>query len=235
MDDRGWRTATPEPADFGTGSRIGSGRDMCRFLMMRGQEPFETGPVLEAFRRVCRDSREYQGHGWGATWLANGAWERYRSLTPIWEDLPDIPREVDFLVAHARSAFRDEGIIIENNMPFYCDDRVFVFNGELQGVRLRVPGRIGAEKVFHLIQERDEGHLDAAVAAVDRLLLSKSRRVRALNMAVTDGDRIYASCRYTESPDYFTLHYREGAVAAVCSEPLDENYAPMANGECRVV
>lgn len=203
--------------------------------MMRGQTAFEVRPVLDAFREACRDSREYQGHGWGATWRSDGTWERYRSLTPIWDDEVELPKEVDFLVVHARSAFRDEGIAIDNNMPFYRGDRVFVFNGELQGVRLRVPGRIGAEKVFHLIQDRDEGDLSAAVAAADSLLVSKSARVRALNVAVTDGERIYASCRYTESPEYFTLHFREGEIAAVCSEPLDASYAPMASGERRVI
>jgi glutamine amidotransferase len=156
-------------------------------------------------------------------------------LSPIWDDDAELADEVDFLVVHARSAFRDEGIVVENNMPFYRGDRVFVFNGELQGVRLRVPGRIGAEKVFHLIQERDEGDLDAAVASADRLLVAKSDRVRALNLALTDGDDIYASCRYDESPDYFTLHYREGDIAAVCSAPLDASFMPMASGERRVL
>jgi len=50
-------------------------------------------------------------------------------------------------------------------MPFYRGERVFVFNGELRGVRLRVPGRIGAEKIFNLIEGRDAGDLDAALAA----------------------------------------------------------------------
>ena len=56
-----------------------------------------------------------------------------------------------------------------------------------------------------------------------------------MNLALTDGDRIYASCRFTESPDYFTLHYREGSLAAVCSERLDESFKPMASGERRVI
>lgn len=208
---------------------------MCRFLMMRGEQPFESKAVLDSFRERCRDSQEYQGHGWGAAWRSAGAWARYKSLTPIWDDAPELPAEVDFLVVHARSAFRDEGIAIENNMPFYRRERVFVFNGELQGVRLRVPGRIGAEKIFNLIEQQDEGDLDEAVAAADDLLVSKSARVRAMNVALTDGDRIYASCRFTEMPDYFTLHYREGNVATVCSEPLDESFEPMASGERRVL
>ena len=141
---------------------------MCRFLMMRSDAPFETAEVLATFRRKCRESVEYQGHGWGAAWRAAGIWFRHKSLTPIWEDRFEIPKEVGFLIVHARSAFKDTGITIENNMPFYRDERAFVFNGELRGVRLRVPGRIGAEKVFHLIERavnQVDGDLSKALAA----------------------------------------------------------------------
>ena len=119
-------------------------------------------------------------------------------------------------------------------MPFYHDERAFVFNGELRGVRLRVPGRIGAEKVFHLIERaanQDDGDLSQALAATEELLLSKSDYVRALNVAVADGDRIYARCRFNESPDYFTLHYRDDAIRSVCSVPLDASYQAMQNGQ----
>ena len=103
---------------------------MCRFLMMRADTAFETADVLATFRGKCRESVEYQGHGWGAAWRAAGTWSRHKSLTPIWEDRFEIPKEVDFLIVHARSAFKDTGITIENNMPFYHDERAFVFNGE---------------------------------------------------------------------------------------------------------
>ncbi len=207
---------------------------MCRFLMMRADTAFETADVLATFRGKCRESVEYQGHGWGAAWRAAGTWSRHKSLTPIWEDRFEIPKEVDFLIVHARSAFKDTGITIENNMPFYHDERAFVFNGELRGVRLRVPGRIGAEKVFHLIERaanQDDGDLSQALAATEELLLSKSDYVRALNVAVADGDRIYARCRFNESPDYFTLHYRDDAIRSVCSVPLDASYQAMQNGQ----
>ena len=120
-------------------------------------------------------------------------------------------------------------------MPFYRDDRVFVFNGELHGVRVRAPGRIGAEKILHLLSRVDRGDLTQALVAVDRLLHARSRYVKAMNVAVVDGDRIHALCRYAERPDYFTLHARTGDLAGVCSVPLDEGFQPMANGETRVL
>jgi len=165
---------------------------------------------------------------------AAGRWERYKSLTPIWEDSPPLPREVDVLVVHARSAFRNEGIDVENNMPFYRGDVSFVFNGEIRGVRLKATGRIGAEKIFNVILEQGYA-LSEALAATDRLVHSRSRYVRAMNVALTDGSAIYAHCRFAERPDYFTLHYRTGDLIGVSSEPLDESFRPMSNGETRVL
>ena len=69
-------------------------------------------------------------------------------MRPIWEDDWRPPGRTTLLLAHARSAFRDEGIRVENNMPFHDGERGFIFNGELRGVRIRERGRIGAEKVY---------------------------------------------------------------------------------------
>jgi predicted glutamine amidotransferase len=211
---------------------------MCRFLMLRRESGFDPRPALETFRDRCRRSVEFQGHGFGLAFRARGEWSRYRSLTPIWEDALDaleLPRSVDFLIVHARSAFRNEGIAVENNMPFYRGDTSFVFNGELRGVRLRVPGRIGAERVFELVLTRERGDLSQALVSADGLLHRRSRYVRALNMALTDGRKIFAHCRFNESPDYFTLYTVQSDVTGVSSEPLDESFRPMRNGETRVL
>jgi glutamine amidotransferase len=207
---------------------------MCRFLVVRSAEGFDPSPMVDTFRERCRRSAEFQGHGYGLALLASGRWERYRSLTPIWEDSRPLPRKVEVLVVHARSAFRNEGIDVLNNMPFYREDLCFVFNGELRGVRLKATGRIGAEKIFHVILEQGPD-LSEALAATDRLVRFRSRYVRAMNVALTDGSAIYAHCRFAERPDYFTLHYRTGELSGVSSEPLDESFRPMANGETRVL
>lgn len=208
---------------------------MCRFLVLRSAGGFDPAPILDSFRKRCRESPEFQGHGWGMALRASGRWERYRSLTPIWEDTRPLPEKVDILLVHARSAFRNEGIDPENNMPFYRGDVSFVFNGELRGVRLRAPGRIGAEKLFHVILGRNRGDFSEALAATDRLVRSRSRYVRAMNVALTDGTAIYAHCRFAERPEYFTLHYRTGELSGVSSEPLDDRFRPMENGEGRVL
>jgi glutamine amidotransferase len=207
---------------------------MCRFLVLRSEEGFDPAPIVEEFRERCRRSPEFQGHGYGMAHLARGRWERYRTLTPVWEDSRPLPREVQALVLHARSAFRDEGIDVENNMPFYRGDLSFVFNGEIRGIRLRADGRIGAEKIFHVILEQGTDRR-RALAETDRIVLSRSRYLTAMNVALTDGTAIYAHCRFSERPEYFTLHYRDRDPSGVSSDRLDGSFLPFDNGETRVL
>jgi glutamine amidotransferase len=207
---------------------------VCRFLVLRSAEGFDPRPIVEEFRERCRRSPEFQGHGYGMAHFASGRWERYRTLTPIWEESRPLPRRVEAIVVHARSAFRDEGIEVENNMPFYRGDLSFVFNGEIRGIRLRADGRIGAEKIFHLILEQGSD-MRSALSATDRIVLSRSRYVTAMNVALTDGAAVYAHCRFSERPDYFTLHYRERDPTGVSSERLDASFRAFENGETRVL
>jgi len=127
--------------------------------MVRSVEPFAAEDYLTSFAAICRQSKEYQGHGFGVALRRNGNWAIKKSLKPIWdEQLGDIGRG-DFLIAHARAAFRDEGIALENNMPFYDNERFFIFNGELHGVRLKSAGATGAHKIFNYIKRFDCGDL----------------------------------------------------------------------------
>jgi len=194
---------------------------MCRLLYMEATEPLEPGPLLERFAAVCEASEEYQGHGWGAVWIEDGRWRGHRSLTPVWEEpalrLPSTAR----LLVHARSAFRDLGIELTNNMPFRRGDRVFAFNGELHGVRLRAPGRIGAEKIFNL-HDTGDGDPRTRAARVRDLLIARTRRILGMNWILCDGGHTVLSTYTGERPDYYTMHRRtEAGRLVICSEPLD--------------
>ena len=210
---------------------------MCRLLCVRGDEPFDLGEHLEAFTEVARNSREYQGHGWGCAWLEDGRWRIYRNITPIWEDR-NRPRGASrLLLAHARSAFRDEGIRVANNMPFFDGERMFLFNGELRGVRIREQGRIGAEKVFNFVKRFDRGDLRSALERGLSLIEKRSRYVRAMNIVVTDASlRVTVASRYNEDPEYFQMSRATIAGASVlCSESYPESagtveWTPVANG-----
>ena len=119
---------------------------------MHATAPFDANPWIDAFAERCRASHEYQGHGWGAAWRTDGGWDRTRSIDPIWEPGRTPVPEASVVVVHARSAFRNEGIVVENNMPFLASDLAFAFNGELRGVRLSAPGETGAARLLHLLE-----------------------------------------------------------------------------------
>lgn len=212
---------------------------MCRLLAVRGDEPFDLAQHLDAFTEVARNSREYQGHGWGCAWLEADRWRIYRNITPIWADRNRPRGRSRLLLAHARSAFRDEGIRVANNMPFFDGERMFLFNGELRGVRIRERGRIGAEKVFNFVKRFDHGDLRAALERGLPLIEKRTRYVRAMNIVAVDAAfRITVASRFNEDPDYFQMRSATvGSAGVLCSEPYPgagpTDWTPIANGAIR--
>ena len=111
----------------------------------------------------------------------------YHNICPVWEDdFSRVPR-TSLLVAHARSAFEDKDICVENNMPFTDGERVFIFNGELRGVKIREEGRIGAEKIFNFIRRFDSGDTLAALKKAAELIRNRTRFIRAMNVIMAKG------------------------------------------------
>lgn len=196
---------------------------MCRLLCVKERQPFEIGERLSQLAGIARNSPEYQGHGWGCAYLVDGEWKVHHDIRPIWEDDLDRFGTTTLLVGHARSAFRDENIVVENNMPF-CDDRyVFAFNGELRGVRISAEGRIGAEKVFNYIKRFDQGDMAAAMRKGMDIIVRRTRYVRAMNMIIADRENVYVGSVFNEDPEYFRLRARRmGDGFTISSETVPE-------------
>jgi predicted glutamine amidotransferase len=193
---------------------------MCRILAVTSAHPVDAAGHLRAFADVARHSREYQGHGWGCAWQEDGQWRTYHSILPVWQDDLDRFGQARVFVAHARSAFRDEGIAVENNMPFVDEPFAFVFNGELRGVRIAEAGRIGAEKLFRFLVRRGAGQGEHGMRVAVRLVEQRTRYVRAMNAVIAGEGRFVLCSSFNEDDEYFTLHAkrREG-LTVICSEP----------------
>ena len=206
---------------------------MCRLLCVRSTKEFELEEHLEALARIARESREYQGHGWGCAWREDGAWRTYHNIAPIWEDRRPPAGRSRLLLAHARSAFQDEGIRVENNMPFFDERRVFVFNGELRGVRIRERGRIGAEKIFNFVKRFDAVDLHEALRRASAVIEKRTRYVRAMNIVIADAHAIYLASCFNEDPGYFQMHrLRSAHTLIISSAPYRDGrgWEPIANG-----
>lgn len=194
---------------------------MCRLLLVKASAEFEIYEHLQGLATTAKHSKEYQGHGWGCAYLENGAWYLYKNIKPIWED--DLTRfgKTKLLVGHARSAYKNEGITVENNMPFYDGSYVFIFNGELRGVRISEQGRIGAEKIFNFIRRFYRGDMGKALEKGAEVIQKRSRYVRAMNIVIAGKTTAYVASVFNEDPEYFTLHYSQSPDALfIASEPL---------------
>jgi predicted glutamine amidotransferase len=210
---------------------------MCRLLTVRSTEPFEIRPHLETFAYIARHSKEYQGHGWGCAHMdEKGQWQVYRNIKPVWEDnLAPFPSTI-LLVAHARSAFEDRDIVVENNMPFFDGRTVFAFNGELRGVKIRSEGRIGAEKIFNFIKRFDKGDTLAALTKAVGIIKKRTTHIRGMNIMMVNEEGIHVSSTFNEDEEYFTMHYKEGNGLIVCSDPYpsEQGWRSIANDSIKV-
>ncbi|HNO77000.1 MAG TPA: hypothetical protein PKN33_02985 [Phycisphaerae bacterium] len=211
---------------------------MCRLLVVKSRKPFDTKPHLQAFATLSRESKEYQGHGWGCAVInGGGVWSLYHNIKPIWDDDVAAFGESTYLIAHARSAFRDEGVKVENNMPFCDGPNVFVFNGELHGVRIREIGRIGAEKVFNYIKRFDHGDTEVAMRRAFEVIEKRSDNVRAMNVVLCSAAGAWVGTLFNDDPQYYTMHYRcDDDGFAVCSEAYDvfDDWTPLASRSFKV-
>ncbi len=205
---------------------------MCRLLYVNSKGKFDTGEYLEKFAEVAQKSKEYQGHGWGCAFLQDGVWKYYKNVKPIWEDNFSQFGYSTRLITHARSAFKDEGIFVENNMPFFDDKYIFIFNGELRGVKIKEEGRIGAEKIFNYIKRFDKGSGKDALQKGTEIITKKSSYVRAMNIILSDSKASYVHSQFNEDDEYFTMHKKvTDDTIVVCSDPFigEENWEPIPN------
>ncbi len=210
---------------------------MCRLLTIKSETPFAIAPHLRKFADIARNSKEYQGHGWGCAYLAESAdWRFYKNINPVWQDDLNPFGETKLLVVHARSAFEDRDIVIENNMPFFDGRTVYIFNGELRGVKIRQEGRIGAEKIFNYIRRFDRGDTRQALEKAVGIIKKRTRAIRGMNIIMVNQAGIFVASYFTEDDEYFTLHFREGRELVICSAPYpaEKNWQKIANDSVRV-
>lgn len=214
---------------------------MCRFALVRSELQEKPEKTLRDFADMAKKSKaldgDWQGDGWGIAWLQDGEWKEYKSLKPVWEDrdsFASFPKTNMFLV-HARSASfpKDKGIIAFNQ-PYIYKQYAFVFNGLLQGVRLSVPGRIGAEKIWYLLKKNlDQDSPVVALQKTAELLRCNSRKINALNVGFSDQNKFYSFCYYTINPEYYNLQYAHlENTEILCSEQIGNHlFQPISVGK----
>lgn len=206
---------------------------MCRFLLVKSKKKKDMKDLVLSFSHMSEKSRTEEGDrqedGWGISWFGGKRWNTKKSLDPIWEEedvFEDIP-DTKLLAVHARSAsFDDTKGKIDYNQPYIKDRYAFVFNGLLRGVGLgrKVEGEIGAQKIWNLIlDELNGGSPHIAIKKVSKLLSDNSKKIRGLNIGLSDGKNLYAYCHRYGKGDYFALRkYEDKEKFIISSEPIGD-------------
>jgi len=208
---------------------------MCRFLLAKSKTPISPKALLDSFSSMAQKSKAYdgdwQGDGWGISWLENNQWFTQKSLLPIWTEknkFSHFPQTTLFVI-HARSAsFPAHKNNLGFNQPFVNHPNSFVFNGFLKGVSLSssLPGDIGAQKIWSLLRQLLNRH--PPLEALDKLkeiILKNTRQVQALNIGLADQKNIYVLNYSSKHKKYYRLHYFEDdRLKLICSEPLSGKF-----------
>ncbi len=208
---------------------------MCRFLLVKSEQKVEPQKFLKQFAEISQKSKalngDWQGDGWGFSYLDDKKrWQTYKSVKPVWEEdyiFKEFP-EVNIFLTHARSASYMKNLNDVNvNQPYFNDNYCYVFNGDLEGVCLnkRVPGAIGAQKIWNLLQERlTKMNPEKSLKDLSDFLYQHTKTLHALNIGLADTKNIYALCRFTPNsiaPDYHVLCYlNKPHLKIICSDLL---------------
>ncbi len=203
---------------------------MCRFLLAKSKQPISPKKILNSFAKMAQKSKafdgDWQGDGWGFSWLENNKWQQYQSLKPIWKDIGQFSKfpKSNIFSVHARSAsFPEHKNNIEYNQPYINESYSYVFNGLLRGVTLSLPGDIGAQKIWSLLNGYLKNiNLTQALYKTTDILKKNSKNIQALNIGIAGKNTISAYCHYTKHPDYYSLKYSDNSdVKIICSEVID--------------
>lgn len=218
---------------------------MCRFLIVKSKQKINPSNLLNKFASACEQSiapdGERQKDGFGVAWKKEGEWLLSRSLLPIWEgkDLLNKVPETNFFAVHARgSGFERDRDNIDYNQPFVDDDLVFVFNGIIRKVKLRIPleGKIGSQKLFSLIKNLQKKQtLEIALTELKNLILKNSEKVEGMNIGLITDSQVSVLCQYDSNDKYYTLHYFENDdLLIISSEEFgDYDWKSLEKGEIK--
>lgn len=202
--------------------------------MIRSKKPIKPNRFLADFAKICKNNSQWQGDGWGIAWkLEDGNWKIEKSLKPIWEEEEKFRKvsATKLLVVHARGAsFPHQKGDINFNQPYVDSNVCFVFNGELYGVKLKAEGKIGAQKIFNLLER-------TSLERVRYLLRKNSKKILGMNIGLVKGDTINVLCDYDEQQDYYTLrYYIDKDITLVCSEEIGNyKWTKMKKGEIKEI
>lgn len=223
---------------------------MCRMLAVASKDPFpirrwlvEASPGLLGLSLQGKNAPHRDGLGFAFRDLL-GQWKLFR-FGPKALSLGGIPGPLDaqarLLLAHARKASPDfqhfSGGLYAH--PFFYDGIFLCHNGTVCDVhKLGFSWGTDSQQLTFWFARNWHPRCPERFEELATELLQLLQDYSALNLLLSDGERIYVLCAYTRDPDYFTLWFHAGEdFLAVASEPADltRSWVPLENHEILVI
>lgn len=193
---------------------------------MSSKENIKINDYLKEFADICEKSltpdNDRQKDGWGIFTLE----QYYKSIKPIWTEkfLFDKFLSSKLLVVHSRSAHSNENDI-ELNQPYVDQGLVFIFNGLLKNVKIKIDGKIGAQKLFNLIKKIYQENNNDYWKKFFKYVIDNTEFIVGMNIILLDLNlkKLNLISVFNKHPDYFTLRlYQDENLIIVCSQPLSK-------------
>ncbi len=170
-------------------------------------------------------------HGWGYFLMdSTGFVSIVKSPRPIFVDSPKTNLKAKIGLFHARKASKGTIIDADSTHPYIIYNgkiHVLIHNGGIaDGFESPTTG-VDTEYILRTIVERS---VKDAYCQLSKLKAS------SITFVYFDGEKMYVLKHRTKLPEYYTLFYKvEGGVFVVASEPMDDDWKEMENGELIVV
>lgn len=209
---------------------------MCRMAGFSSKNDFGISQILDFTKRMARYGLESPHEdGWGIVALNRKEKIIYKSIVPIYED-----PKIDLFgmglyslgIVHARlasSGIPKTGLQLH---PFHIDGRYFAHNGTVKTARrLNIYDSDTYEYFEFISRFRNVYELAENIGKY-----AQNNKYSGLNFLMIDEVEmaLYICCLYSDQnlSSYYTLHYHNDEENfVVFSEPLDNSYVPMKNGE----
>ena len=205
---------------------------MCRMIAFSSREDIDVQPYLDhLIWMASKGKRAPHPHGWGYFLMdSSGFVSIVRSRNPIYDDQPRTDLKARIGLLHARKASKGTIIDADRTHPYVLYDgkiHVLIHNGGIEDGYDSPSTGVDTEYILRTIVKR--GVKDAYCE------LSKLR-ASSLTFIYFDGDSMYVLKHRTKLPDYYTLFYKtDNGVFVISSEPIEDGWKEMENGELLVV
>jgi predicted glutamine amidotransferase len=189
---------------------------MSRILFINKKERFDIETDLTAFAEHAENNPgpegNWQGDGWGVSWLDPlNNWREFKLFPPIWQnkDFLYMFTPSNTFMAHVRTlAVEEEYTSEENNMPYTNNELAFACDADLLESKVDSADKLVGLRLWEDIQKLDKKNLEQEFKKLCENINLEEKALKSANLVLCDKENVYVYCKYlAERKDYYQIRY----------------------------